>query len=389
MANENRDRVSIRSDADTGGTLVHTKDLDDFKLPKDEPDPRGWDVRGTDGSKVGKVEDLLFDTGERRIRYLEVALDKDFAKDAARDYALIPFGQARLDNDNDHVVLDLSSTDLAYADERYTARGSRVQSGAADRATRGGIADRVTDASRQCEGPHRRQPGVSSGTGPHRPADLADRDVAGAPSGHPQSHRSGSEVRLPIDHFERGGWSCVGELAGHCRTAEISRHETAPGPLPRRLRPLLRLREAQRRRPAREERVARRRGRRALPSRPAAHCPPGLRLRRLIASLIDCRAMATAAAASMEKGGATPGLDPTPRFVTASLQVDYLRPTPLGPELELRARATEVGERKVIVEVMLRANDSDCARGRVVAVRMPAGMAQRDVSRSTDARSID
>ena len=103
---------------------------------------------------------------------------------------------------------------------------------------------------------------------------------------------------------------------------------------------------------------------------------PGFVYGGLIASLIDCHAMATAAAAAMEKAGTTPGVDPTPRFVTASLQVDYLRPTPLGPELELRSRATEVGERKVLVEVMLRAGDLDCARGRVVAVRMPAGMAQ-------------
>ena len=103
---------------------------------------------------------------------------------------------------------------------------------------------------------------------------------------------------------------------------------------------------------------------------------PGFVYGGLIASLIDCHAMATAAAASMEKAGATPGVDQTPRFVTASLQVDYLRPTPLGPELELRSRATEVGERKVLVEVVLRAADVDCARGRVVAVRMPAGMAQ-------------
>jgi hypothetical protein len=147
MAKEDRDRVSIRPDADTGGTLVHTKDLDDFKIPKDQPDPRGWDVRGTDGSKVGKVEDLILDTGERQIRYLEVALDKDFAKDAARDYALIPFGQARLDDGNDHVVVDLSSTNLAYDDERHVAHARREQSGAADRATRGGIADRVTDAA--------------------------------------------------------------------------------------------------------------------------------------------------------------------------------------------------------------------------------------------------
>jgi len=103
---------------------------------------------------------------------------------------------------------------------------------------------------------------------------------------------------------------------------------------------------------------------------------PGYVYGGLIASLIDCHAMATAAAASMERVGATPGVDTTPRFVTASLQVDFLRPTPLGPELELRSRATEVGERKVLVEVVLRAADSACARVRVVAVRMPAAMAQ-------------
>jgi PRC-barrel domain protein len=122
MAKEDRDRVSIRPDAATAGTLVHTRDLDDFKLPNDEPDPRGWDVRGTDGSKVGKVEDMLFDTGERRIRYVEIALDKDFAKDTARDYALVPIGQARLDHANDHVVVDLSSADLPSI-PRYDRKG--------------------------------------------------------------------------------------------------------------------------------------------------------------------------------------------------------------------------------------------------------------------------
>jgi acyl-coenzyme A thioesterase PaaI-like protein len=104
---------------------------------------------------------------------------------------------------------------------------------------------------------------------------------------------------------------------------------------------------------------------------------PGYVYGGLIASLIDCHAMATAAAASMQANGATPGVDPTPRFVTASLQVDYLRPTPLGPELVLRGRATEIGERKVVVEVALSAGESECARGRVVAVRMPASMASR------------
>ena len=101
---------------------------------------------------------------------------------------------------------------------------------------------------------------------------------------------------------------------------------------------------------------------------------PGFVYGGLIASLVDCHAMATAAAASMVTAGATPGVDETPRFVTASLQVDFLRPTPLGPELLFRSRAAEVGERKVIVEVTLHAAKAECVRARVVAVRMPATM---------------
>jgi sporulation protein YlmC with PRC-barrel domain len=123
MANDNRDRV-VSSDTSGSGRLVHTRDLDDFKFPDDVPDPRGWDVRSTDGTKVGKVEDLLVDTEEGRVRYVEVALDKDFAKDAARDYALVPIGQARLDDDK-NVVVELSSTQLAGAPRYDRERVSR------------------------------------------------------------------------------------------------------------------------------------------------------------------------------------------------------------------------------------------------------------------------
>ena len=103
---------------------------------------------------------------------------------------------------------------------------------------------------------------------------------------------------------------------------------------------------------------------------------PGFVYGGLIASLADCHAMATAAAASMVVAGATPGRDSTPRFVTASLHVDFLRPTPLGPELVLRARAVETGERKVVVEMQISADGVECARARVVAVRAPATMRQ-------------
>jgi acyl-coenzyme A thioesterase PaaI-like protein len=101
---------------------------------------------------------------------------------------------------------------------------------------------------------------------------------------------------------------------------------------------------------------------------------PGFVYGGLIASLADCHAMATAAGASMVAAGLTPGRDPTPRFVTASLRVDFLKPTPAGVELLLRARAAEVGERKVIVELTVTAAETECAKAHVVAVRAPASM---------------
>jgi len=108
--------------------------------------------------------------------------------------------------------------------------------------------------------------------------------------------------------------------------------------------------------------------------RPEHIALPGFVYGGLIAALADCHAMATAAGATMVSSGATPGCDPTPRFVTASLHVDYLKPTPLGPELVLRARAVEVGARKVVVEMSVAAGEIETARARVVAVRAPASM---------------
>jgi acyl-coenzyme A thioesterase PaaI-like protein len=113
---------------------------------------------------------------------------------------------------------------------------------------------------------------------------------------------------------------------------------------------------------------------------PAPHhlSMPGYVYGGLIASLMDCHAMATAAAASMVAAGDRPGVDETPRFVTASLTVDYLRPTPMGVELLLRAVPVEVRARKVQVAVHLLAGDAECARGRVTAVRIPASMLAGD-----------
>jgi acyl-CoA thioesterase FadM len=65
------------------------------------------------------------------------------------------------------------------------------------------------------------------------------------------------------------------------------------------------------------------------------------------------------------------GTEPDLRFVTASLHVDYLRPTPIDAPMELRGRVEEIRGRKVVVDIVLRSKGNICARGKVVAVQMP------------------
>lgn len=108
--------------------------------------------------------------------------------------------------------------------------------------------------------------------------------------------------------------------------------------------------------------------------RPEHMALPGFVYGGLIASLIDCHAMATAAAAALRAGGKTVGETPSPRFVTASLLVAYLKPTPLGPELEIRATVKERSDRKAVITATVAAAGVITARGEVVAVPMPDSM---------------
>ena len=98
---------------------------------------------------------------------------------------------------------------------------------------------------------------------------------------------------------------------------------------------------------------------------------PGFVYGGLIASLVDCHSTGTAAAAAYRAEGRDMDTQPPLRFVTGSLHVDYLKPTPLGQELEIRGRVKEIKGRKVIVESTVYADGVATARGEVVAVQMP------------------
>jgi acyl-coenzyme A thioesterase PaaI-like protein len=105
--------------------------------------------------------------------------------------------------------------------------------------------------------------------------------------------------------------------------------------------------------------------------RPYHTAIPGYVYGGLIASLIDCHSTGTAAAAAYRAAGREMGSLPAFRYVTASLKVDYLRPTPIDGPLTLRARVEEITGSKTRVSCSLYAGGEECARGDVLVAQMP------------------
>ncbi|MGE7761456.1 PaaI family thioesterase [Peribacillus sp. NPDC097895] len=100
---------------------------------------------------------------------------------------------------------------------------------------------------------------------------------------------------------------------------------------------------------------------------------PGFVYGGIIASLIDCHGTGSAAIALHRKNGHKfgDGVEP-PRFVTASLNVEFVRPTPNDVPLIAIGKIQEIHPKKWKVDTEVFANDTLCARGEVVAVVMPS-----------------
>ena len=103
---------------------------------------------------------------------------------------------------------------------------------------------------------------------------------------------------------------------------------------------------------------------------------PGYVYGGLLASLIDCHGTGTAAAAGYRAENRAMDTEPALRYLTASLHVDYLKPTPLGSTLEVRARVKEVKGRKVVVEEWIQVNGVVTVKGELVAVQVPESLVQ-------------
>ena len=101
---------------------------------------------------------------------------------------------------------------------------------------------------------------------------------------------------------------------------------------------------------------------------------PGFIYGGLLASLIDCHGTGSASAMAYRQAVIATGKSDAHRFVTGALNVSYLAPTPITAKLELIGTFSEVKERKIIVDITLSANGIVCAKGNVIAIKMPDTM---------------
>jgi len=90
-----------------------------------------------------------------------------------------------------------------------------------------------------------------------------------------------------------------------------------------------------------------------------------------IASLIDCHSVGTALSNYYRLEGRDVGEPPEIWCVTGKLTVNYLAPTPIGKDIELRSRIEECGERKTLVRTRVCSDGVQTADGEVIAIRVP------------------
>lgn len=90
----------------------------------------------------------------------------------------------------------------------------------------------------------------------------------------------------------------------------------------------------------------------------------------IIATIIDCHSICTAIADAYREEGRELNSEPFIWYVTASMKVDYHKPTPISGPVTLRARVEKREGKKSFVTCGLFSGKDKCAHGEVLAVRV-------------------
>ena len=92
----------------------------------------------------------------------------------------------------------------------------------------------------------------------------------------------------------------------------------------------------------------------------------------IISGIMDCHCICTAIAEYYNDKTPEERESPKYWFATASLKVDFLKPTPIDKPVQLRAKIKEMHEKKAVVKCSLYSENEECVRGEVLAIRVPA-----------------
>lgn len=90
----------------------------------------------------------------------------------------------------------------------------------------------------------------------------------------------------------------------------------------------------------------------------------------IIASLIDCHSLNLAIAYAYRAEGRAIGSAPLIGYVTANMNISYLKPTPIHEPIQLRARIAKLEGRKAWVNCTLSAAEELRVTGEVLGVRV-------------------
>jgi len=90
--------------------LTRLSDMTDYEVADRDPDVRGWKVFSAEGVKFGKVDDLIVDPDQMKVRYLDIEVDEGVEGVSEERHLLVPVGVATVDAKEDKVFIQTVQT---------------------------------------------------------------------------------------------------------------------------------------------------------------------------------------------------------------------------------------------------------------------------------------
>lgn len=124
--------------------LFYLNELSDYKVSEDDPDVRGWEVKGEGDRVIGKVDNLLVNKQTERVVYLDVEVDQsiieadhdpyrssasegvhEFINKDGQNHLIVPVGLVKLNHDDKYVYTD-KINHRTFAETKRMEKGSNV-----------------------------------------------------------------------------------------------------------------------------------------------------------------------------------------------------------------------------------------------------------------------